>query len=147
MLKSKHAHILNMAPPLEMYSQWFAPHVAYTMAKFGMSMCVLGMSEEFKDQGVAVNALWPRTLIHTAAVDMLHGAEGAKVSRKPTIMADAAYAILTKDPKTCTGNFFIDEEVVVSAGVKDLKQYACFPENANNLGNDFFLPQKYYSKL
>ena len=147
MLKSSHAHILNMSPPLEMLSQWFAPHVAYTMAKFGMSMCVLGMSEEFKEQGVAVNALWPRTSIHTAAVDMLHGSEGAKYSRTTDIMADAAYAILSKTPKSCTGNFFIDEDVVLEAGVKDLKQYACFPENADKLQNDFFLPQKYYSKL
>lgn len=137
--KSNHAHILNLSPPLNLSKVWFAQHVAYTMAKYGMSMCVLGMAEEFKDKGVAVNALWPQTAIHTAAIEMLTGPESATFSRKPDIMADAAYNILCRDPKTSSGNFFIDEEVVKAAGVTDLKQYACVPENADNLMPDFFL--------
>lgn len=118
---------------------WFENHLAYTMAKYGMSMCVLGMHREFKDDGIAVNALWPRTAILTAAIEMLSGPESAKHSRKPEIIADAAYAILTKDSRKVTGNFFIDDEVLVSEGITDLKQYACFPENADNLMPDFFL--------
>nr|XP_014095129.1 hydroxysteroid dehydrogenase-like protein 2 [Bactrocera oleae] len=147
LLKSKHGHILNISPPLVMSPHWFSTHVAYTMAKYGMSMCVLGMAEEFRSQGIAVNALWPRTAIYTAAVEMLQGAEASQYSRTPEIMADAAYAILCKDPNTCTGNFFIDEEVLIEEGVQDLKRYACFPENADNLISDFFLPEKYVSKL
>ncbi|XP_039955554.1 hydroxysteroid dehydrogenase-like protein 2 [Bactrocera neohumeralis] len=147
LLKSKHGHILNISPPLVMSPHWFSTHVAYTMAKYGMSMCVLGMAEEFRSQGIAVNALWPRTAIYTAAVEMLQGVEASHYSRTPEIMADAAYAILCKDPNTCTGNFFIDEEVLIAEGVQDLKRYACFPENADNLISDFFLPEKYISKL
>lgn len=108
------------------------------MAKYGMSMCVLGMAEEFKSQGIAVNALWPRTAIQTAAMDMLAGPESASFSRKPDIMADAAYHILCKDPKTTSGNFFIDEDIIKEQGL-DLVQYACDPANANNLMPDFFL--------
>ncbi|MBC7793485.1 MAG: short chain dehydrogenase, partial [Clostridia bacterium] len=96
----------------------------YTMAKYGMSMCVLGMAEEFRDSGVAFNALWPRTTIATAAVNMLGGDDMMKASRKPDIMADAAHWILTQDSRTTTGNFFIDDEVMVQAGVTDLEQYA-----------------------
>lgn len=107
-------------------------------------MCVLGMAQEFKNQGVAVNALWPRTIVYTAAIEMLRGTDGAKYSRKPDIMADAAYEILRRDPKTCTGNFFIDEEVLTEAGVKDFTHYACCPENAKKLELDGFLPDKYY---
>ncbi|XP_011207525.2 hydroxysteroid dehydrogenase-like protein 2 [Bactrocera dorsalis] len=147
LLKSKHGHILNISPPLVMSPHWFSTHVAYTMAKYGMSMCVLGMAEEFRSQGLAVNALWPRTAIYTAAVEMLQGAEASQYSRTPEIMADAAYAILCKNPNTCTGNFFIDEEVLIEEGVQDLKRYARFPENADNLISDFFLPEKYISKL
>lgn len=139
LMKSNHAHILNLSPPLSMDPKWFAPHVAYTMAKYGMSMCVLGMSEEFRDKGIAVNALWPRTAIRTAAIEMLTGSESAKWSRKPEIMSDAAYAILIKEPKVATGSFFIDDEVLLANGVTDLKQYACYPENADSLMIDLFL--------
>lgn len=139
LVKSDHAHILNISPPLNMNPKWFAPHVAYTMAKYGMSMCVLGMSHEFRKQNVAVNALWPRTAIHTAAIEMLTGPGSAEISRKPDIMADAAYAILIKEPSAATGLFYIDDEVLAEAGVTDLKQYACVPANADNLMEDFFL--------
>ncbi|XP_054737208.1 hydroxysteroid dehydrogenase-like protein 2 [Anastrepha obliqua] len=146
-LKSSHGHILNISPPLTLNPRWFGSNVAYTIAKYGMSMCVLGMAEEFKAQGVAVNALWPRTIIHTAAIEMLRGAEGAKYSRKPEVMADAAYVILCRDPRTCTGNFFIDEELLTDVGVNDFKHYACYPENASQLELDGFLPDKYYKSM
>ncbi len=110
-------------------SRRFAPHVAYTMAKYGMSLCVLGMAEEFRAQGLAVNALWPRTIIATAAVLNLLGGENAlRKSRKPEIMGDAAYAILTRPSRECTGNFFIDDEVLRSEGVTDLSQYSMSSE-------------------
>ncbi|KAH8361779.1 hypothetical protein KR200_009919 [Drosophila serrata] len=140
--KSNHAHILNISPPLSMLPKWFGPHVAYTMAKYGMSMCVLGMAEEFRDQGIAVNALWPRTAILTAAIEMLTGSESANWSRKPEIMADAAYAILSREPKVATGQFFIDDEVLESVGITDLTDYACVRENANALMVDFFVEAK-----
>lgn len=104
-----------------------------------MSMCVLGMAREFKDQNIGVNALWPRTAILTAAIEMLTGPESNQFSRKPEIMADAAYAILIKEPRNCSGNFFIDDEVLTKEGVTDIKQYACIPENADKLMTDFFL--------
>src|ERR1700722_8448102 len=138
--KSANPHILNLSPPLNMEARWFAPHVAYTMAKFGMSMCVLGMALELKDQGIAVNALWPRTVIATAAVqNLLGGDEVIKGSRNPEIMGDAAYAIVTrssKDPKN-TGNFFIDDEVLAAEGVKDLSKYSTVP--GADLLPDFFV--------
>nr|XP_041633454.1 hydroxysteroid dehydrogenase-like protein 2 [Drosophila kikkawai] len=140
--KSNHAHILNISPPLSMLPKWFGPHVAYTMAKYGMSMCVLGMAEEFRDQGIAVNALWPRTAILTAAIEMLTGSESAKWSRKPEIMADAAYAILSREPKQATGQFFVDDEVLESVGITDLTDYACVRENADALMVDFFVEEK-----
>ncbi|KAH8382681.1 hypothetical protein KR009_004828 [Drosophila setifemur] len=140
--KSNHAHILNISPPLSMLPKWFGPHVAYTMAKYGMSMCVLGMAEEFRNDGIAVNALWPRTAIQTAAIEMLTGPESAKWSRKPEIMADAAYAILCKEPKQFTGQFAIDDEVLESAGITDLTDYACVRENADKLMVDFFIEAK-----
>jgi citronellol/citronellal dehydrogenase len=133
----RNPHILNLSPPLNMNPQWFAPHVAYTMAKYGMSMCVLGMAAELKNDGVAVNALWPRTVIATAALNVIAMAD-PKLGRKPEIMADAAHAILSRDSKRCTGNFFIDDEVLREAGVKDLDQYAVTPGNENFLP-DFFL--------
>lgn len=139
LLKSNHAHILNLSPPLNLTPFWFSNHVAYTMAKYGMSMCVLGMAKEFEDEGIAVNALWPQTAIATAAVEMLLGKDSANHSRKPDIMADAAYSILIKDPKKVTGNFFIDENVLANEGITDLVQYACNPANANNLTPDAFL--------
>ncbi|KAJ6638080.1 Hydroxysteroid dehydrogenase-like protein 2 [Pseudolycoriella hygida] len=138
--KSDHAHILNLSPPLNLSPHWFAQHAAYTMAKYGMSMCVLGMAEEFKSKGMCVNALWPKSAIHTAAIEMLTGPDSHKFSRKPDIMADAAYEILTKDPRSAkSGQFYIDEEVLKSAGITDMIQYACVPENADNLMPDFFL--------
>ena len=138
LLKAANPHILNLSPPLAMKAQWFAPHTAYTMAKYGMSMCVLGMADEFREQGLAVNALWPRTVIATAAVMNLLGGESTmNRSRKPDIMADAAYAILTRSSRECTGNFFIDEEVLRAAGVSDFSQYAFRP--GAELMNDLFV--------
>ncbi|XP_064547729.1 hydroxysteroid dehydrogenase-like protein 2 isoform X1 [Drosophila montana] len=139
LLKSDNPHILNLSPPLNMKPHWFSNHTAYTIAKYGMSMCVLGMSEEFRDRGVAVNALWPRTTVNTAAVEMLQGSEGALYARKPEVMADAAYAIICRDAKEYTGNFFIDDEVLLDVGVKDFSKYACHPENMHNLQLDVFL--------
>jgi citronellol/citronellal dehydrogenase len=136
--QAKNPHILNLSPPLNMETRWFAPHVAYTMAKFGMSMCVLGMAGEYKSAGVAVNALWPRTVIATAAVqNLLGGGSTMKGSRKPEIMGDAAYAILTRDSRDCTGNFFIDDEVLSAAGKTDLSEYAYDPSSP--LFPDFFV--------
>ena len=123
LLKASNPHILNISPPLNMETRWFAPHLAYTMAKFGMSLCVLGMSGEFKEQGVAVNALWPKTVIATAAVqNLLGGSDVVNRSRQPEIMADAAYLILTRSSRECTGNFFIDEEVLRQAGITGFRQ-------------------------
>ncbi len=136
--KASNPHILNLSPPLNMEARWFAPHVAYTMAKFGMSMCVLGMAEELKSQKIAVNALWPRTVIATAAVEnLLGGDETMKRSRKPEIMADAAYAIFTKKSTECTGNFFIDDDVLRANGVTDLSKYSSIP--GADLMPDFFV--------
>ncbi|EEB14504.1 glucose 1-dehydrogenase, putative [Pediculus humanus corporis] len=137
--KGKNPHILNLSPPLNLNPMWFENHLAYTIAKYGMSLCVLGMHKEFQKDGIAVNALWPRTAIMTAAIEMLTGPDSANHSRKPEIVADAAYAILTKDSKTVTGNFFIDDEVLKSEGITDFKNYACNPDNAENLMPDFFL--------
>jgi citronellol/citronellal dehydrogenase len=138
LLKAQNPHILNISPPLNLDPKWFKNHVAYTMAKYGMSMCVLGMAAEFKGKGVGVNALWPRTSIATAAVNnLLGGDQMMRQSRTVEIMADAAYAILTRDAKTCTGNFFIDDEVLREAGVTDLDQYAVDP--SQELITDFFL--------
>jgi len=137
--KAENPHILNLSPPLDMDAKWFAPHVAYTMAKYGMSMCVLGMAEEFRKDGIAVNALWPRTAIATAAVrNLLGGEQAIKGSRKPEIVADAAYEILTKPSREFTGNFCVDDEVLAAAGVTDLDKYAVDP--AAPLIADFFVP-------
>jgi citronellol/citronellal dehydrogenase len=138
LLKSLNPHILNISPPLNLSARWFAPHVAYTIAKYGMSLCVLGMAEEFRGQGVAVNALWPRTIIATAAVmNLLGGEEVMRHSRKPEIMADAAHAILIRPNRECTGNFFIDEEVLTSEGITNFDPYAVTP--GGNLVPDLFL--------
>jgi citronellol/citronellal dehydrogenase len=137
LLKAKNPHILNLSPPLNMDPKWFQGHVAYTMAKYGMSMCVLGMAAEFKDQGVAVNALWPRTTIATAAIEMIGGEEMMRQSRKPEIISDAAHAILTSDSRSCTGNFFLDEDLLRSRGVTDFEQYAV--EKGATLLPDYFL--------
>ncbi|KAM3959217.1 hydroxysteroid dehydrogenase like 2 isoform 2-T2 [Aphomia sociella] len=134
---SNHAHILNLSPPLNMNPYWFSLHVAYTMAKYGMSMCVLGMAEEFKEFNIGVNALWPRTAIATAAIEMLTG--DLSTSRKVDIVSDAAYVMLCKDPKTYTGNFAIDDDVLTAAGIKDMTPYAWDPNNLENLLPDFFL--------
>ena len=134
--KADNPHVLTLASPLNMDARWFAPHVAYTMAKYGMSMCVLGHSEEFKKDGIAVNGLWPKTLIATAALQMIPGVD-AGMGRKPEIMADAAHAVLTRDAKTCTGNFFIDEDVLREEGVTDFAPYAMDP--SKELLPDLFL--------
>ncbi|XP_014361629.2 hydroxysteroid dehydrogenase-like protein 2 isoform X1 [Papilio machaon] len=134
---SNHAHILNLSPPLNMNPYWFSIHVAYTMAKYGMSMCVLGMSEEFKPFNIGVNALWPKTAIATAAIEMLTG--DTSTSRKPEIVSDAAYLMLSQDPKKYTGNFAIDEDVIKQNGINDLTPYACDPKNVDNLLLDGFL--------
>ncbi len=125
--KADNAHILVLAPPLNMEEKWFAPHVAYSMAKYGMSMCVLGMAGEFREQGIAVNALWPRTTIATAAVNMLGGDEMMRHSRKPEIMADAAHAIITKSSREFTGNFCVDDDVLEAEGITDLTSYSVDP--------------------
>ncbi|MFW9785466.1 MAG: SDR family oxidoreductase [Candidatus Heimdallarchaeota archaeon] len=136
--KSENPHILNLSPPLNMDPKWFTHHVAYTMSKYGMSMCVLGMAEEFKKEGIAVNALWPRTAIATAAVKNLLGGDATiRHSRKPEIVADAAYLILTKPSKECTGNFFIDDEILIEHGITNLEKYSVVP--GSKLIPDFFL--------
>ena len=136
--RAENPHILNLSPPLNMEAKWFAPHVAYTMAKFGMSMCVLGMAEELKGQGIAVNALWPRTVIATAAVQNLLGGDATvKRSRKPEIMGDAAHWILTQPSRELTGKFLIDDDVLRSAGVTDLSIYQYEP--GADLLPDFFI--------
>jgi len=133
----RNPHVLTLSPPLNMAPRWFAPHVAYTMAKYGMSMCVLGHAEEFRSYGIAVNALWPRTVIETAALQMIPGVR-PEHCRTPAIMADAAYAILTSEAASTTGNFFIDEQVLAKAGVKDFAPYSVVP-NSTQLLPDLFL--------
>ena len=134
--KATNAHILTLSPPLNLEPRWFKAHVAYTMAKYGMSMCVLGMAEELRKAGIAVNALWPRTIIATAALQMIPGID-PRDGRKPEIMADAAHWILTQPSRECSGNFFIDEEVLRRAGVSDLRKYAVDPQRT--LRTDLFL--------
>lgn len=135
--RKRNPHVLTLSPPLNMQARWFAPHVAYTMAKYGMSMCVLGHAEEFRPYGIAVNALWPRTVIQTAALQMIPGIE-AEHCRTPEIMADAAYAVLTMDAAAATGNFFIDETVLRAAGVTDFDKYSVVP-GSKQLLPDLFL--------
>ena len=136
--KSKNPHIVNNSPPLNMEARWFAPHVAYTMAKYGMSMCVLGMAEELKPDGIAVNAIWPRTVIATAAVQNLLGGDATmRGSRTPEIMADAVYAMVTKPSREFTGNFCIDEDVLRAEGVTDFTKYNNVP--GAELIPDFFI--------
>ena len=122
--KARNPHVLVLSPPLSLRPRWFAPHVAYTIAKYGMSLCVLGWAEEFKERGIAVNALWPRTVIATAALNLLGGDETAKHGRTVEIVADAAYGVVTKPSRECTGNFFIDEDVLRADGVSDFERYA-----------------------
>jgi len=135
--EGRNPHILNLSPPLSMKPIWFKNHVAYTMAKYGMSMCVLGMAEEFKHDGIAVNALWPRTVIDTAALQMIPGID-ALAGRKPEILADAAYIIFNRPAAECTGNFFVDDEVLASEGITDLEKYSVTPGTKDFL-LDFFL--------
>lgn len=138
LLKGDNPHVLNLSPPLNMEPRWFQPHVAYTMSKFGMSECVLGMAAEFAGDGVAFNALWPKTVIATAAVqNLLGGDEIIRRARKPEILADAAYIILTRDSRQCTGNFFVDEEVLAAEGITDLAAYSVTP--GAELIPDFFV--------
>ncbi len=140
LLKAENPHVLMLSPPLDMSPRWFAGHVAYTMAKYGMSMCVLGMAEEFKDEGVAFNALWPRTGIATAAIEFaLAGEEGMRHCRTPDIMADAAYAIFNKKSRDCTGNFFIDDVLLYAEGERDFDKYRVDP--SKSLMPDFFVPE------
>lgn len=139
LLKAQNPHILNISPPLAMMEKWFAPHVAYTMAKYGMSLCVLGMAGEFRGK-IGVNALWPRTVIATSAVqNLLGGDEIVKRSRKPDVVADAAHAILVRDANKTTGNFFIDEDVLRAEGVSDFGKYSVV--SGADLLSDFFLPE------
>jgi citronellol/citronellal dehydrogenase len=134
--KATNPHILTLSPPLDMRAKWFAVYPAYTIAKYGMSMCALGMAEEFRSKGIAVNALWPRTIIATAALQIIPGADPGQ-GRKPEIVADAAWYILTRDSRTTTGNFFIDEDVLAAEGITDLSGYAVAPSTP--LQSDLFL--------
>jgi citronellol/citronellal dehydrogenase len=138
LLKADNPHVLNISPPLNMKTKWFAGHAAYTLSKYAMSVWVLGMSAEFAKQGVAFNALWPKTAIATAAVrNLLGGEKMINASRQPAIVSDAAWAILTRDSRTCTGGFLIDEEVLAEEGETDFEKYAVKP--GTPLVNDFFL--------
>jgi citronellol/citronellal dehydrogenase len=136
--RAPNPHVLAISPPLNMEPRWFGPHVAYSLAKYGMSICVLGMAAEFAGDGIAVNALWPRTTIATAAVrNLLGGDEMVRRSRKPEVMGDAAHAILTRPSRAFTGNFCIDDEVLAAAGITDLSAYAVDP--TAELAPDFFI--------
>ena len=136
--KADNPHVLNLSPPLSMKPKWFQNHVAYTMAKYGMSMCVLGHAEEFRPKGIGVNALWPRTAIATAAIaNVIAGQDAMAQCRKVDIMADAAHVIVTRPAKECTGNFFIDDDLLKEEGVTDFDQYAVDP--TKTLLPDFFV--------
>jgi citronellol/citronellal dehydrogenase len=137
--RAANPHVLNIAPPLNLAPRWFAPHVAYTMSKYGMSLCVLGMAEEFRRDGIAVNALWPRTGIETAAISFIAGPELLRRCRTPAIVADAAHAIVTRDARACTGNFFVDDEVLRASGVEDFARYRHEGVAEDELMPDFFL--------
>ena len=139
LLKAPSPHILNIAPPPNLDPGWFRHHTAYTIAKYGMSLCVLGMAAEFAEQGVGVNALWPRTVIATAALNMLGGRIRPEQCRTPQIMADAAREVLGTSPRTLTGQFLIDEEILKEAGVTDFDAYAVKP--GESLAQDLFLGQ------
>ena len=136
-LKINGGHILNLSPPISFNSKWLSGHVAYTMSKFGMSFCTLGMAEEFKEYDIAVNSLWPKTLIFTAAIERLMGKDALNSCRTPQIVADAAYWILTQEPSSFTGNLCIDEDVILKSGKNNLLNYSC---NSNsNLVRDLFV--------
>jgi citronellol/citronellal dehydrogenase len=143
--KAENPHVLTLSPPLDMRAKWFAPHVAYTTAKFGMSLCTLGMAEEFRPDGIAFNSLWPLTAIDTAAVRNLLGGDAmARASRKPEILADAAYRIFNKPARECTGNFFIDETFLREEGVDDFTPYAA-GETDGPYAPDFFVPDDVFA--
>ncbi len=143
--KAQNPHILNLSPPLDMDAKWFRNHTAYTMAKFGMSMCTLGMSAEFAKAGIAVNSLWPLTTIDTSAIrNLLGGATVAAMSRSPDIMADAAHAIFRRPSREATGNFYIDELVLREEGVTDFTRYAA--EAGGKLAADFFVPDHVFGQ-
>jgi citronellol/citronellal dehydrogenase len=133
----RNPHVLNMSPPLSMREHWFRSHVAYTMAKYGMSECTLGHAGEFRPLGIAVNSLWPRTAIATAALQMIPGVD-TRLCRKPEILADAAWHILTRDARSTTGRFFIDDEVLAEAGITDLDPYSVVPGTKQFIP-DFFV--------
>jgi citronellol/citronellal dehydrogenase len=135
--KAANPHILTLSPPLNTHARWFKGHVAYTIAKYGMSMCTLGMAEEYRADGIAVNSLWPRTTIATAAIEVNFPAAILRASRKPAIMADAAYVILNRDSRKATGNFYVDETVLRQEGVTNFDQYAVTP--GTSLYTDLFL--------
>ena len=144
LLRAENPHILTLSPPLDLSPKWFAPHVAYSIAKYGMSLCTLGMAEEFRRDGVAVNSLWPLTAIDTAAVrNVLGGASVARSCRTAAIVADAAYAIFQRPSRECTGNFFIDEEVLRAEGVTDFTPYA---PGGGALVADFFVPDASFAR-
>ena len=133
-------HILTLSPPLNLNPGWVGAHLAYTLSKYGMSLCTLGFADEFADQGIAANSLWPRTTIGTAAIRNLLGGEAAvRKARTPDIMADAAHAVLTRDSRTCTGNFYTDEDVLREEGVTDFSGYR-LGDREEDLDLDFFLP-------
>lgn len=135
--RAANPHILTLSPPLNLDARWFAPHLAYTISKYGMSLCALGLAREFAADGIAANCLWPRTTIATAAIEFNFPEAVLRASRLPAIVADAAHAILVRDSRTCSGNFFIDEEVLRAAGESDFARYAVAPGTA--LFNDLFL--------
>jgi len=137
LLKSSNPHVLNISPPLNLNPVWFKDHLGYTVSKYAMSMCVTGLAEEFRNQGLAVNALWPRTVIATAAINLLAGSVAPQNCRKPEIMADAAHEILTRDSRQCSGNFFLDENVLRAAGKKDFNHYQV--EAGRPLMKDLFI--------
>jgi citronellol/citronellal dehydrogenase len=137
--KAKNPHVVVLSPPISLRPRWFGPHVAYTIAKYGMSMLVLGWAEELKERGVGVNALWPRTVIATAALNLLGGDETAKHGRTVEIVADAFHAMVTKPARACTGNFFIDEDVLRAEGVTDFERYAV--QKGEPLMRDLFVDE------
>lgn len=143
LLKAENPHVLNLSPPLDMAEKWFAPHTAYSMAKFGMSLCVLGMAGEFRNAGVAFNALWPRTAIATAAIkNVLAGEEGMKLCRTTDILADAAALVFSRPAREFTGNFLIDDTFLYANGVTDFDQYRV--DKSQPLLPDFFVPDEGY---
>jgi citronellol/citronellal dehydrogenase len=139
--KSSNPHVLNISPPLHstLSPRWFGPHVAYTMAKYGMSLCALGMAEEFRPLGIAVNALWPRTAIDTEAIRLIAGQQARRKTRRPQIVADAAHWILTRPSREVSGRFFLDDEVLRNAGVSDFSRYRAPDAREEDLMPDFFL--------